>query len=81
MAKFIVVCEEYERHGPGQISLTLHDAPDLETVVLALEDIDPADEEGDYDAVEWLKQSNGDGMNFYIIKELLPDGTLSDDLL
>jgi hypothetical protein len=83
MAQFIVACEEYERFGGGQIEVDLHEAKDINELIQTLEDMnddDFGDGEHYTSPLEWLAAANGDGMNFYIIKEL-KDGKLSGDLI
>ncbi len=79
MKTYIVVREEYEREGHTPLEVSLHKAKNLLELVKKLEPC--FFEEGTYDPVQEFIEENGDGMDGYIIKELLPNNTLSEDLV
>lgn len=84
MKTFIVFCEEYERFGGGQVDFELYEAADFEALCQILDPDYDASEDSEDDIVPLVddfRGRNGDGCDFYIIKEILPDGTLSDDLM
>jgi hypothetical protein len=85
MKTFVVVVEEYTRFGAGgQLDLRVIHAASLDECINQLEDwADEDDEEAREEgaATRWLQEANGDGMNYYLVKELRPDGTLSDPLI
>ncbi len=80
--KFIVYKEEYCRYGTGGCDVTLHEAASLDELVLQLESPDEVGERGicTVSPSDFLKEANGDGMAFYIIKRLTDKG-LSKNLL
>lgn len=88
--KFIVACDEYGGFsGGGPLTVDLYEAGDLDDLILnvlqeAVRPEDWDDDDGKYPCpspTKYLQDANGDGMNFYIIKELLPDGTLGPELI
>ncbi len=73
MRTFIVVTEVSDRCDSGELKLELHLAKSLDDLLFKLEEWDGT--------VDEFRQGNGDGGNYYLVKELLPDGTLSAELL
>lgn len=84
---FIIAGEEYTRFGDGEYILKSIQAESLDECIRKLEPelCPPAEECNDKTGwkspTHWLRESNGDGMNGYAIKELRPDGSLSENLL
>ena len=76
MRKFIVATEVYERYGLGEIKLDLYEVKDLDDLARRLEPDLIGEEEKESDLPErrpWslLCDSMGDGMNYYLVKELV----------
>lgn len=72
MRKFICVRDPYTRCGAGEpLEMSIVEAEDLDDLARKLDHEDSTFE-------EW-EQMNGDGADYYLIHELLPDGTLSTD--
>jgi hypothetical protein len=76
MRTFIVLVEQYERWGGGNLDVRLVKAKDLNDLALKLEPelIAPSEEEEEPNE-PWaeLMEANGDGMNYYLVKELVGD--------
>ena len=86
MRKFIVVTDIYSRGGSDPLEMDLVLAIDENELARGLmeEPEERINEWLDADGrtpLQVLKEINGDGMNGYLIKELLPDGTLGKSLL
>ncbi len=85
MKTFLVVKLEYTRGMDDLPTLELVRAVSLDDCLVELlgwgtEEVIQA--RAEYPSVtEAIREQNGEGMDWYMIKELLPDGTLSKDLL
>jgi hypothetical protein len=73
-----VACIDVYARGPGPLKLELVHAQDLDDCIRKLEPgLAPSPENAELwegpapTPTEWLKEANGDGMNAYIIKELV----------
>ncbi len=78
---FIVAKEEYEQCGIGALTLEIVKAPTLDALALKLWGVGEGEEGAKNCTLEALAEGNGDGMACFLVRELLPDGTLGDSLL
>jgi hypothetical protein len=79
--RFIVYKEPYDRGFTSAGDMTLRKAKDLDTLIRDLEPEMTKELLPHMSPTDWLEQASGEGFDYYLIKELLPDGTLSEDLL
>lgn len=79
--RFIVAREEYTRGPSGSLSLDIYTVNSVQDLLPKLGwEAYPEDGSEFVYNMESLRDANGDGMDFYCIKELQPDGQLSEDL-
>lgn len=76
---FIVVKQAYERHLEGEITVQLVKAIDLNALAMHVMGWDVGGDEIEEPFAQM--QAEEDGGDYYIVKELLADGTLSKDLM
>lgn len=79
MRTFIVVREEYQFGGGGNLSLNIYKAESLLDLLTTLVGNDPFEETPscEEEAIDLFEESNGDGVDFYIIAELRGEELIS----
>ena len=81
MKTFVIFCERYARYGGSEPELFTQKAKSFTALVREIADSYGVNEiKDDNVMVNQFRGLNGDGCDYYIIKELLPDETLSEDL-